>query len=558
MQDKTLTRTDLIFFGVISLLAFSLFLGAPPLFDWDEINFAESAREMIATGNYFEVQINYQPFWEKPPLFFWLQTVSMHIFGATEFAARFPNALIGVFTVCVLYWSGIHLKGRLLARLLAGLYLATLLPVIYFKSGIIDPVFNFFIFMGLLQLMRFELLRKADREASKEDAGPWGAGFWIGLATLTKGPVALLVTLLVYGLYKLIFDRFRIPWLAAMKFFVAWTILVAAWYGMGMIVNGPDFLVYFTKYQIELFSRGVAGHEQPFYYHIIVFILGCFPISAFVFRGMQKRAETETDSAVRKFATVWFWAVLILFSLATTKIVHYSSLLYFPAVFLAALYLRDLIRREEKVSWDVYLILALGMVVWGLAPGLVNLAQSNLPAIADMISDPLAKASIKAPVVWSGWEWLIGAGFLAGMGAGIRLIMQRRYLVFVYLQLGLTLTFVNLMFAFVAPKIAEYSQGAPLAFFKQIEQKDAYVMTAGYKSYLPYFYSKVRPHTHEQALDIEWLINGEIDKDVYMATKITKIDAAFKQRYRQFERLHEAGGFVFFRRKSLVELKAGN
>ena len=61
---------------LILILATSLFipfLGEVHLFDWDEINFAESAREMIETGDYFSVQINFERFWEKPPFFFWLQ-----------------------------------------------------------------------------------------------------------------------------------------------------------------------------------------------------------------------------------------------------------------------------------------------------------------------------------------------------------------------------------------------------------------------------------------------------------------------------------------------------
>jgi len=39
---------------IITITSFSLFipfLGSTHLFDWDEINFAESAREMIVTGN---------------------------------------------------------------------------------------------------------------------------------------------------------------------------------------------------------------------------------------------------------------------------------------------------------------------------------------------------------------------------------------------------------------------------------------------------------------------------------------------------------------------------
>ena len=59
---------------LLMILGMSVFfftgLGHVHLFDWDEINFAESAREMIETSNYLSVQINYQPFWEKPPVFF--------------------------------------------------------------------------------------------------------------------------------------------------------------------------------------------------------------------------------------------------------------------------------------------------------------------------------------------------------------------------------------------------------------------------------------------------------------------------------------------------------
>lgn len=56
--------------ALLAALLFIPFIGQVHLFDWDEINFAESAREMIATGNYFSVQIDYAVFTEKPPLFF--------------------------------------------------------------------------------------------------------------------------------------------------------------------------------------------------------------------------------------------------------------------------------------------------------------------------------------------------------------------------------------------------------------------------------------------------------------------------------------------------------
>jgi 4-amino-4-deoxy-L-arabinose transferase-like glycosyltransferase len=56
--------------GLLAALFFMPFLGGVHLFDWDEINFAEAAREMIIQKDYLRVYINYEPFWEKPPVFY--------------------------------------------------------------------------------------------------------------------------------------------------------------------------------------------------------------------------------------------------------------------------------------------------------------------------------------------------------------------------------------------------------------------------------------------------------------------------------------------------------
>ena len=132
---------------VVGGLLFFPFLGNVALFDWDEINFAEIAREMIVSGDYLNVQINFQPFWEKPPLFIWMQVLSMKLFGINEFAARFPNAICGIITLIVLYEMGRKLFNARLGMIWALVYAGSILPFFYFKSGIIDPWFNLFIFL---------------------------------------------------------------------------------------------------------------------------------------------------------------------------------------------------------------------------------------------------------------------------------------------------------------------------------------------------------------------------------------------------------------------------
>ena len=70
--------------AIAALLLFTPGLGAVHLFDRDEINFAEIAREMLVTGEWSQPSVGFRPFYEKPPLFMWLQALSMSVFGVGE------------------------------------------------------------------------------------------------------------------------------------------------------------------------------------------------------------------------------------------------------------------------------------------------------------------------------------------------------------------------------------------------------------------------------------------------------------------------------------------
>src|SRR5574343_434153 len=144
-------KHDTLTVAFMAAALFIPFLGAVHLFDWDEINFAESAREMLITGEYFRVHINFQPFWEKPPLFFWLQAASMKVFGVNEFAARFPNAICGIITLTFIYHHTKHLFSQAVAKWWVLFMIGSFTPFLYFKSGIIDPWFNLFIFLSIFQ-----------------------------------------------------------------------------------------------------------------------------------------------------------------------------------------------------------------------------------------------------------------------------------------------------------------------------------------------------------------------------------------------------------------------
>ena len=135
----------------------------------------------------------FAPFHEKPPLFLWMQAACMALFGVGEFAARLPNALCGAVTLVLLYRIGRRERDDRFGLLWALAYAGSILPHLYFHSGIIDPWFNLFIFLGLYAFIR------SLRERSTAQA--LASGVLIGLALLTKGPAAAIIlglTVLTY------------------------------------------------------------------------------------------------------------------------------------------------------------------------------------------------------------------------------------------------------------------------------------------------------------------------------------------------------------------------
>ncbi len=184
-------KTILVYLGIVVLATLFMlpFLGSVHLFDSDEVNYAESSREMILTHDYMNVQIDFQPSPEKPPLFFWLQVASMKVFGINEFAARFPNFICGIVTLILLYTFGKRIYGHRFGLFWIFSYGAAILPFFFFKSGIIDPWFNLFLFLGIAMFVFYldsEISRVRIRNVVL-------SALFLGLAVLTKGPVAVII-----------------------------------------------------------------------------------------------------------------------------------------------------------------------------------------------------------------------------------------------------------------------------------------------------------------------------------------------------------------------------
>jgi 4-amino-4-deoxy-L-arabinose transferase-like glycosyltransferase len=538
------------FFMGLGALFFIPFLGGVHLFDWDEVNFAEISREMILLDEFLRPHINFEPFWEKPPLYFWLQVVSMKIFGVNEFAARFPNALCGILTLGILFAMGKKLFNARFGMWWALAYFGSILPHLYFKSGIIDPWFNLFTFGGFYLLILF-FWKKQKLEGIEINFNKWWllflAGFIVGFSILTKGQASLIVICFALFVYW-VSVRFRwyinVP--QFLFFVLAASLVTLAWYGIETAKNGTWFIVEFNKYQYRLFSTPDAGHQGFPGYHFIVLLIGCFPASIFALRAIFKfpKSQRAFHNDFRKWMIILLVCILVLFSIVQSKIVHYSSLAYFPLTYLAALAIyqwdQKKIRLSPGMKWGLG---AIGGVFVAATIALPILMQ-NPEWLQTKMADPFAAANLDAPVHWTGWEIIPGV-FLLGILITFFILHKRKSSHSAIVLFGGTAVFVMLTLVFFIGRIEGYSQRTAINFFKDKAGQDCYVANYGYKSYAQLFYFDKPPVTNEQSYDLDWLLKGDIDKPVYIITKIHKADQLDKY---ALELVESKNGFVMFKR----------
>lgn len=538
IQSIYTNSTRAILFFIVISSVFFIGLGQVHLFDWDEINFAESAREMIASGDYLRVRINYNPFWEKPPFFFWLQVLSMKLFGVSEYAARFPNALFGLMYMVSIYLIGKkHFSARF-GFIWALLFFSSLLPHIYFKSGIIDPSFNYFIFLSI-----YFMLRVIGNDENKGTLAIL-SGIFSGLSVLTKGPVGFLLlglTLLVF----LIIKRFKnFPSLRSiLLFFLGFIALTSIWVSAELITNGTQTLEKFIIYQAELFNSDVAGHAQPFYYHFVVVFFGCFPMSIMALPSLFKRIETPMEFA--RWMKVLFWVVLILFSLTTTKIIHYSSMTYIPLAFVAALSAdRWIDEFRSPPKWLMVLYGSIGLFI-GAALIIVPYLFAEKTTLMGMMKDPFAVDSMRVDYSFPPLVFSAGPLFIIGIVVSIVFFVRKQLLnAIVSHAIALSISLLIVLFTLL-PTIESITQGPSIEMLQSIKNEDCYIDTYGFKSYAHFYYGEVKPGLRKDSKDSNWLLNGEIDKPVYFLSKSTNLELDDRE---DIGLVQTKGGFRLYKR----------
>lgn len=339
----------------LSSLLFFLGLGDMGLTDRDEGRNAGAGREMFASGDLVTPTFNGELRVTKPVFVYWLMTLSYHVFGVNEFAARAPSALFGVFLILMQYLFLSRLRGQTAGLVGALMLLLNIEMLALGRMAITDSVLIFF---TTLSLYGFWLgLHEPGRGRH------WMWGFYIGmaLATLTKGPVGFLVPPLAAGLYLTATRRWTIFWQRGFPIAgtVVMLLLAGPWYAAMFLIHGDAYGSQAKVHTVGRFLAPMEGHGVGFWFYIPVLLLGFFPWSLMLpaafsqtykswkeQRNLARAGATPADSPddsgssaeLGWFAALWLVGTFIFFTVSATRLPHYIGPLFPAASILAALY----------------------------------------------------------------------------------------------------------------------------------------------------------------------------------------------------------------------------
>jgi 4-amino-4-deoxy-L-arabinose transferase-like glycosyltransferase len=532
-------------------------LGLVPLFDWDELNFAESAREMALTNNWWYVQMGFEPFWEKPPLAIIFQALAVNIFGDHSWVYRLPNAVAGIVTVNFVYHVGEYLGRRMLGIFWAITLLCTFATFIYWKSAIIDPVFNLLI---VLSLWNWYKISRAEIHGERSHIYYLLSGLFIALATLTKGQAALIIFLAIIGWITLYRGRWHD--LLTGKFFLFLLpifILVGGWVFKVYQLLGSSFFVSFFSYQQELIRGQFEWHTQPWFYHIVVLLILCFPSSAIAVKYLTKKGEEDYILESWHFLMrSMFWIVLLIFSIVSTKIIHYSSLCWWPITYFAAyhcylVYTNRAVTTSGQKLWLILSGFILCIVLWAgpIALNWVDWRHSRWFSSLDSYAIAILESG-----PWSTITLLPGLILFIGIVFIVKMIFQTGKKEFMEGNLLLiTLLVAIASYTLLLPSAANTLQNPLSLYIKKLNHKQILIENQGFKTYAIYYHGKFtprnftgswftssamvrdkikgHPYPKQEARKV-WIRDGEPSEPSYLITKNTyKPDLYFLHQFKQ-------------------------
>ena len=400
MKPALRQHLDGIIIAALALLCYGLFfydLGGIGLVGPDEPRYSAIAREMLATRDFITPRLYGAPWFEKPPLMYWLAVLGYKLFGVNEAGARFPSAAAATICVFFIYWCGRRLWDRTIGFLAALVAATSIGSFAFARAASMDMLLSACLTMALVFFL-FGFNETAPRRRL------WFYLFYasMGLGVLTKGPVAVLLPALSLGGFLLLRGRWR-EWRTWYPGGLLITALVSVpWYVLCTVFNGWQFIqVFFINQNIERFTSTIHGHGRPLYFFVPVLLLLTFPWTFLLF-SVLRRTFSKNDHILAWWAVVPF----VFFSISGSKLPGYILPMVPP---LALLLGKELLQPSSRGYRVGVFVEAGAMVFIGVAFGFFGNTLNVDPHVSGSVIAAItfaAAAILTGIAVWLDPVWL--------------------------------------------------------------------------------------------------------------------------------------------------------
>ena len=392
-------------------LPYCIHLGTSSIWDANEAFYAETPREMLATGNYLSPQFNFEPRTQKPPFTYYVILISYKLFGVNEFAVRIPGALAAIGILLFSYATARRLFGPRAALMCAVISATSARVFILARRLPIDILLLFFLTGTLFFLVR------AIQQKGRIHWAP--VYLFAAFGFFTKGPIAAVIPAGAFLVWMLWRRQPRIPVYPLMGAAIFVCVLLP-WYALAYRAHGWTYIApFFLRDNFGRFAAEAMGPTRGFFYYVSVYASDFFPWSllalAAFYRLWRIRKEAQPfRSLAFGLPLIWCLFVFFLFSFSKNKQEYYIAPLYpAAAVVLAGVLDRSASGRNSR-----------SVRAERESPG------SSLPG----------SATVRAPRQESSW-WMWPYGFLAALLFMLSLFMPRILAIFMP-RISLVLHFV--------------------------------------------------------------------------------------------------------------------
>ena len=353
---------------IISSLTIVPYLGLTNFHTKGEPREAIVAVSMLQNDNWILPVNNGSDIAYKPPFFHWcIAALSLPTGEVTEFTSRLPSALavIVMSSMCFLFFAK---RSRNDLAFLASLLLLSGFEVHRAAmASRVDMVLTCFIVLALLQLYRWW-------EHHLRGIPVWAVLF-MSIATLTKGPVGIILPCAVIGVFLLLqkVSLWRTIYKVLPLALLA-CILPLLWYFAAYQQGGDTFLQLVLEENFGRFlgKMSYESHEQPIIYYFYITLAGWLPwsllviMSLFVLKYKRPHGTVKTYwerfktyiahmDRMRLFSLLAIVIIFVFYCIPKSKRSVYILPIYpFIAYFLAE-YMLYLLKQRPKV-WRVFSI----------------------------------------------------------------------------------------------------------------------------------------------------------------------------------------------------------